>query len=532
MTGAEAVVAQLVAEGTDVVLSIPGEHNLPICNALLDHTNIRFVTGRHEQGIGFMANGYARASGRIAVPISIGGPGVTNSLTPLADAYLDSVPMVLVAMHPDPAKLGTGTFHELKDQTGVLASVAKWNTRVQRVEEIPEAVRAAFREAYSGRPGATAVEIPITLQDESAVVDIHPSARPQRQSADPKAVQKAVRLLTHAKSPLAYVGRGAAISGCGDELIKLMELLNIPCFTTALAKGAVPDDHPLNASWGGARHGMVREFMQEADVVLVVGSSLDEADGERLALDFPDQLIQIDTCSEIIGRRYRATAALVGDAREVLRQIIDAVGEPKPARDRHLSEAIAAHRKRKTAALADKAAFQYMAAVQSTLPDDATVTNDASWANDWAISFLERSQPNTFNITRMAAALGYAFPGAVGAKLAYPDRQALALVGDGGFLFTSFAIATAVQHRLNAVAVVFNDNGYSTIKRAQHGAFGRAIGVDLENPDYVRMAESFGARGARAETPDQLHMQLLAAWKRDIPTIIDVPLDENIDYLT
>ena len=531
LTGSEATVAQLVAEGVEVILSIPGEHNLSLCDSVLDFPQLRFITGRHEQGIAFIADGYARASGKVAVPIVISGPGVTNSITPLADAYLDSVPMVLIATQSESHRLGKGAFHELKDQTGLLASVTKWNTRVERVEEVPDAIRTAFVQAYSGRPGPTAVEIPLDVQAQRGQVDIYPSARPERRRSDPDAACEAARLLSAATSPLVYVGRGAALSECTAELIQLIEHLNAPCFTTALAKGTIRDDHPLTLGWGGDQYGLVHQFLEDADVVLVIGSSLDEADTERLDLAFPETLIQIDTCSDVIGRKYPVCVGLAGDAKAVLNQLLAELANYDQAARLSPAEHIAEHKQRALGGVQHKLAWQFMNAIQQALPRDAFVTNDASQTNGWVLSFLERHSPNTISITRNLAALGYAFPAALGAKLAYPERQAMAVVGDGGFLFTIFTLATAVQHRINAVAIVFNDESYSTIRRIQTQRFGRTIGVDLRGPDHVRLAEAYGAAGARSENPDQLYDALMAAWQRDVPTIIDVPLDENIDYL-
>jgi acetolactate synthase-1/2/3 large subunit len=179
------------------------------------------------------------------------------------------------------------------------------------------------------------------------------------------------------------------------------------------------------------------------------------------------------------------------------------------------------------AGVRDEPGWQFMEAIQQALPHDAVVTNDASRANGWAIYYLKRSLPNTFNITGNMGALGYAFPAAVGAKLAYPDRQALAIVGDGGFQFTLFSLGTAVQHRINAVAVVFNDGSYGRIKRMQSQHFERTIGADLPSPDFVRLAESYGAAGCQAVDPQQLHDALVAAWQRDVPTVIEVPIEER-----
>ncbi|EDN72164.1 Acetolactate synthase, large subunit, biosynthetic type [Beggiatoa sp. SS] len=257
MTGAQAAIAQLVAEGVTDILSIPGEHNLFLCDAVLDYPQLRLLTSRHEQGLAYMSNGYARVSHKIAVPIVISGPGVTNSLTALGDAYQDSVPMVLIATQAPLDQLGKGAFHEIKDQSGVLISMVKWHTRVESVEEIPNAIRHAFIQAYTGRPGPTAIEIPLDIQSKKAQVDIYPSVRPSPLLADKAKVREASYLLAHATMPMIYVGRGAVISGCADELRKLVESFNIPCFNTALAKGILPEDHPLNLSWGGCKYGLI-----------------------------------------------------------------------------------------------------------------------------------------------------------------------------------------------------------------------------------------------------------------------------------
>jgi acetolactate synthase-1/2/3 large subunit len=523
MTGAQAAIAQIAAEGVQVVFGIPGVHTLPLCDAILEYPRLRFVHGRHEQGVAFMANGYARVSGEVAVSLVITGPGVTNSLTPLADAYLDSVPMVLIASQVARERRGRGAFHELKDQTGVLASVSKWNTCVECVSAIPDAIRAAFRQAYGGRPGPTAVEIPVDVQAQHGWVDIHPSTRPRRRQAPPDAVREAARALAQAASPLVFVGRGAAISGCGDELVRLIELLNAPCFTTPLAKGVVPGDHPLNVTWGGSRYGAIREFLQDADVVLVVGSSLDEADAAWYSFA-AEKLIQIDTCPEVIGRTYPVSIGLVGDAKAVLGQLLAEL-PPTPAPSSAAAR-IAEHRRRALKEVQDRPYWRYVDAIQRALPRDAIVTNDGSQVNyRGTIPYLQRDLPNSFQVTRMTAALGFALPAALGAKIAYPERPVVAIAGDGGFLFTAFALSTAVQHRLNVVVVVFNNDAYGIIRRLQTERYEREIGAELRNPDFVQLAQASGARGVRVGTPEQLYETLMATWGCDVPTVIEVPVD-------
>jgi acetolactate synthase-1/2/3 large subunit len=530
MTGAQAAIAQLAAQGVRVIFGIPGVHTLPLCDAVLEHPELRFVHGRHEQGVAFMANGYARVSGEVGVSLVITGPGVTNSLTPLADAYQDSVPTVLIASQVARERRGRGAFHELKDQTGLLAAVTKWNACVESVEAVPEAICTAFVEAHSGRPGPTAVEIPVDTQTAHGWVEIQPAAHRERRRAPTDAVREAARALAQAAMPLVFVGRGAAISGCGAELLRLIERLDAPCYTTPLAKGVIPADHPLNITWGSSRYGPFREFLGRADLVLVVGSSLDEADASWAGFS-AERMIQIDTCPEVIGRTFPASVSLVGDAKAALQQLLaELQGQPAPEHPldpaaKTLTAQIAEHRQRALQEAAAQPYWPYVDAIQRALPREAIVTNDGSQANyRGTIPYLKRDLPNAFQVTRMTAALGFALPAALGAKIACPERPVVAVAGDGGFMFTAFALSTAVLHRLNVVAIVFSNSAYGVIRRMQTERYGREVGAELRNPDFVQLAQASGAIGLRAGTPDQLYESLMAAWGHDRPTVIEVPV--------
>jgi len=528
MTGAQATIAQLVAEGVTDILSIPGEHNLFLCDAVLDYPQLRLLTSRHEQGLAYISNGYARVSHKIAVPIVISGPVVTNSLTALGDAYQDSVPMVLIATQAPLEQQGKGAFHEIKDQSGVLASIVKWHTRVESVTEIPAAIRHAFIHAYAGRPGPTAVEIPLNVQTQKAkIVDIYPSVQTPAPSPDIVQIRSAAQLLENANQPMLYVGRGAVISGCADELRQLVESFNIPCFTTALAKGILPEDHPLNLSWGGCKYGLIREFIQQTDVVLVLGSSLDDSDATRFSLQFPDKLIQIDTEPKNVGRCYPVHLGLIGSAKQVLRQLLNELAQYNRPECLSTVNMIAQHKEQGIQEKQSTLAWQFIAAIQKAIGKDAIVFGDPSWVNGWTVYFLERYLPNTFHCPRNFCGLGFSFVAALGAKLAFPNRQILSLIGDGGFMFSNAELATAVQYQLNIVTVIFNDQGYGSIKRRQIKGFGRTVGVELPSPDFVKMAEAFGAIGVRAETPEQLYNLLKQAWKHNRPTLIEVPLDNT-----
>jgi acetolactate synthase-1/2/3 large subunit len=538
MNGSQAAIAQLVAEGVTHVLSIPGDHNIALCDAILDAPQLTYLTGRHEQSLTFIPNGYSRASHRIAVPLIISGPGVTNSLTALGDAYQDSVPMVAIAALASRDQIGKGSFHGLKDQSAAIAAVTKWSTRVESTSEIPEAIRTAFVQAYAGRPGPTVVEIPLDIQSQSGYVEIYPSERLKPTKADVAAVQTAAKLLAAAKSPMVYAGRGVAISGAAEELRQLIEWLNAPCFHTALGKGLLPANHPLNVSWGSGRSDFLSKLVAESDAVLVVGSSLDYADAGRFKLSFPKTLIQIDTCVEMLDRTYPLEIGLLGDAKLMLEQLLAEVKQILPTR-RSLSAStipdaqgtgqitMAEHKAQKLETFRSTSAYQYMQAISDAITDETMIFGDPARCNGWGVAFLDRNLPNTYHCSRNFCALGYAVSAAMGAKLAEPDRQVLAMIGDGGLLFANGDLATAVQYGINIVTIIFNDNCYGSIRRAQRQNFGRTIGVDLQNPDFCMLAESFGIKAVRVNQPEQLTAALTQAWQLDEPFIIEIAMASN-----
>lgn len=520
MTGAQVVMAQLVAEGVEYVLVIPGLQNLALCDTIADYPQLKYLIGRHEHSLAFIANGYARASNRIAVPLVISGPGVTNALTPMGDAYQDSVPMVLICTQPTEGELGKGPLHELKDQSKLLSSVAKWTCLVKRTEEVPEAIRMAFLKAYEGRPGPTVIEIPQNILTNQGYVNVYPCVRPKPVKADEIVVNKAVELLYQARRPLLYVGRGAAISGCSNELRQLAERLNIPCLTTVHGKGVLPENHRLNVSWGGGRYGLVKRLTLEADTVLVIGSSLDHSDAERFDLKFPEKLIQIDVCAENIGRKYSVRLGLIGDAATVLKQLLTQLKQ-KPHSPSWIS-AFSDHKKQKIEELRSSTAWQYMDAIQSAISDDTLIFSDPARCNGWGLSFIERNCANTYHCSRNFCTLGYSISAAMGAKMAFPNRQVLAMIGDGGFLYAVGDLATAVQYKLNIAIIIFNDNCYGSVRREQMACFGRTFGVELHNPDFCALANAFGITAVRVEKPQKLYMELTKAWASDSPTIIEV----------
>lgn len=530
--------AQLVAEGVTHILGIPGEHNLPLCDSVLDYPQLQFLTARHEQGLVYMANGYARATHRIAVPLVISGPGVTNSLTGLADAYQDSVPMILIAARPPSWQIGRGAFHELKQQSQVLQSVAKNNYLAESAAQIPTIIHQAFITAFADRPGPVTVEIPLEVQQQTTtattIVSHTVTAKSfstligdnQNNQDNNTKILQLIQLLSQAQQPMLYIGRGAVISGCADYIKTLVERLDLPCFHTALAKGILPPEHPLNLSWGGAKYGLIKEYIAHSDMVLVIGSSLDDSDAQRFELQFPENLVQIDSYAANIGRAYPVKLGIVGDAKLILQQLITAL--PTNISKKSITKAdFSAYRQTGIAAKSNTVVGQFIYSIQTAISNETLVFSDPSWVNGWVVYFLEHTKPNTFHCARNFCGLGFSFPAALGAKLAKPESQVLAIIGDGGFLFTNAELATAVQYQLNIVTIIFNDQGYGSIKRRQQKAYNRVVGVDLVTPNFTNLATAFGAIGIIAKTPAELHKALQTAWKHKLPVMIEVPMDNN-----
>ena len=541
MTGSQAAIAQLVAEGVTHVLSIPGEHNITLCDAILDYPQLTYLTGRHEQSLTFIANGYSRASHQIAVPLIISGPGLTNALTALGDAYQDSIPMVAIAAQAPQDQIGKGSFHGLKNQSAMIAAVTKWSTRVDSPEAIPEAIRTAFTKAYQGRPGPTVVEIPLDVQIQQGQVDIYSSTALNPISAGEAEILSAAKLLTVAKSPVIYAGRGTIISGAWEQLKQIIEWLNAPCFHTALGKGILAAEHPLNISWGNGRRDHITHIQQlfaQSDAVLVVGSSLDYADAGRMKLTFPKNLIQIDTCPEILGQNYPVEIGLIGDAKLILEQLLAAVKKLMPEERSTLPPSFPSpttnslmkmpqYKAQQLEGLKSASAWQYMQAIQRGISDDTLVFGDPARCNGWGVAFLDRNLPNTYHCSRNFCALGFAFSAAMGAKLVLPEHQVLVMIGDGGLLFANGDLATAIQYDLNIVTIVFNDNCYGSIRRAQRESFGRTIGVELKNPDFSTLAQSFGMKAFRVNQPEQLTEALTQAWTIQSPSLIEIVMSPD-----
>ena len=524
MTGGQALVEALRAEGVRTVFGIPVLHNLHVYEALRRCPAIRHITTRHEKGAAFMADGYARASGEPGVCLTITGPGAANTLTAVGNAYSDSSPVLCISSEIAADFIGQGkeVFHELKDQLGLFAGVTAWNERVVSVAEIPGAVHRAVCSLRTGRPRPAHLDVPIDVLAARGQVEIvgpEPLAPP---AADRGQVREAAALLAAAHVPLIYVGGGAVLAGASAALVRLAERLGAPVVSDYMGKGAFPEDHPLSLGCGPWRRGLIADYLARADLLLVVGARLGPVETRDWSLRLPKTLVHVDIDPTVVGRHYPATVGVIGDARVALEQItavLDALAQhPGPSPAAEIARWQAAER----AQLQGELGFGFMAAMQAALARDAIIVNDAALVNAWTARCLPACTPRSFLFPNGFAALGFGLPAAIGAKIVCPERQVVVVCGDGGFLFTGQELATAVQYGVNVIAVVFNDGGYGSIARLQQAHFGATFAADLVNPDFVRLAEAFGAWAARASTPEEVGAALAAALAADRPALIEV----------
>jgi len=524
MKGGHAVVATLEANGVETVFGIPGVHTLDIYDALYG-SRIRHILARHEQGAGFMADGYARASGKPGVAIIITGPGLTNVSTPVGQAYADSSPVLIVSaeVERENAARMRGNLHDLHDQLGLMSHVTKWNTQVNDVTEIPWAINEALRQMRVGRPRPTHVQVPIDVLAEEAEIEITAAPEGIRRRPAPDAISAAASVIRSARRVIIYAGGGAVQSGVDGVLTELAETLDAPVITSVPGKGAIPEDHPL--SFGVAFYGWsatIENFLRESEVCIVVGSKLGAQSTSHWTLPLPKRIIQIDIDPTELGRNYHAEVKVPGDARLAVEMLLDEIrANGGPAR--RWARADLAERRAAAAPPRDTRYRAYIEALRAALPRDGIITHDMTELSYLSHQCFPAYGTRTYLSPHGYGTLGFSMPAAIGAKIGAPEREVVAVVGDGGYQFTMEELAVAVQHDVTLPIVIFNDSTYTAVKRGMD-ASRRYIGVDLVNPDYVKLADAYGIPSVRARSADALAEAIRDAQRRHGPTIIDTPI--------
>ena len=532
LSGGEALAKSLVREGVEVVFGIPGIQVYGIVAGIRDEPGIRMITTRHEQATTYMADGYARASGEPGVALVVPGVGLYNAAPGLTNAYSRSAPVLLIAGQIPRGAIGKnlGAVHEITDQPGAVRSVTKWQRQASRPREVPDAVFEAFRQMRTGRPRPVLIEMPPEAGVEREEVELRRPARISRIVPSPEDLREAARVISKSAIPLIYAGGGVARSDAEQALVKLAEATNIPVVVSSGGKGVIPDRHPL--SYGscfsprGERQEMnqLYEVMQSADVVLGIGArfSLGNPAGEA------STLVNINIDDAELTRVQSNTIPLHGDARATIEALLPYLVEAGAGERPSPAEAVSAARS--LIAYHDiqlkEPQYAVLEAMQGGIPEGAFTVWDVTQFGYYARTHWQVNRPKTYIDSGYSFNLGYAFPTALGVKVAKPDRPAVCVTGDGGFMFNSSELSTAVQYGINLVTVVFRNDSYGNVARDLDDAFGGAYGTDLHNPDFVGFAEAFGAVGMRASDPTELETLIPLALELQAPVIIDVPFGE------
>ena len=543
MIGATALMKALEKEGVKEVFGLPGGANLPMYDEL-GKSNIRHILVRHEQSAAHMADGFGRVSRKPGVCFATSGPGATNLLTGIATAQADSAPMVAVTGQVPVAMIGKDAFQE-SDIIGMANPALKYSYQPRTPEEIPTMVKQGFYIAETGRPGPVLLDIPKDVQqneanipfpDEVRVPGYHPWTDPDMQNT-----ARAVELLLSAQKPIILAGGGVIISSAFAELQSIAELLMIPVVTTFKGKGAFPEDHPLSLGPIGMHgHAEANKLMTEADCVLAIGTRFsDRSVGTFEEFEKNLKIIHMDVDPAEIGKNQTTSVAVVGDVRTSLR-IFGKLLMDKAVRAsddnpwlKHVKETKQYWRENLKIHPGEMGAAKILRKLRELLPKESIVTTEVGQHQMWASLFFDAIHPGTFFSSTGLGTMGWGFPAAIGAKTARPDVPVVDIAGDGSFNMTEHSLATAVLEDLPVIVFLINNYSLGMVAQWQRTFYDRRmVGVDLKKcPDYVKLAESYGAQGIRAQSMDELEKAIKDGLNSDVATVIDIPIDPEEDVL-
>jgi len=543
MTGGKALMTALEKEGVKEIFGIPGGANLPMYDEFT-RCNIRHILARHEQSAAHMADGFGRVSRKPGVVFATSGPGATNILTGLATAQADSSPMVAVTGQVPVHMIGKDAFQE-SDIMGMANPVVKYSFQPRLPEEIPEAVGKGFYIAQTGRPGPVLIDIPkdvqvnegeMTFPDEFRIRGYHPWTDP-----DVTAVGKAIDMLLAAEKPIILSGGGTIISSAFAELQVISELLMIPVVTTFKGKGSFPENHPLSLGPIGMHgHAEANKIMTEADCVLAIGTRFsDRSVGTFEEFERRLKIIHMDVDPAEIGKNQTSTVAVVGDVKASLRIMIKMLAQKAIKKTeennwlKHVKETKAYWKENLKIHPGEMGAAKILRKLRELLPHKSIVTTEVGQHQMWASLFFDVIQPGTFFSSTGLGTMGWGFPASIGAKIAKPDVTVVDIAGDGSFSMTENSLATAVLEDIPVIVFILNNYSLGMVAQWQRIFYDRRmVGVDQKNcPDYVKLAESYGAQGLRAQSMDELDKAIKTALGSDIVTVIDIIIDPEEDVL-
>jgi acetolactate synthase-1/2/3 large subunit len=540
ITGAEALVRSLEHAGVDVVFGIPGGAILPAYDPLMDSTKVRHILVRHEQGAGHAAEGYAAATGRVGVCMATSGPGATNLVTPIADAHMDSVPMVAITGQVASRAIGTDAFQEA-DITGMTMPITKHNYLVTRTEDIPRAIAEAFHIAATGRPGPVLVDVakdalqsraPFAWPERLDLPGYRPVTKPHA-----KRIREAARLIVESRRPVLYVGGGVIRADAHRELRRLADLTGIPVVTTLMARGALPDSHPQHLGMPGM-HGTVAAVtaLQKADLLVTLGARFDDRVTGKLDSFAPDaRIIHADVDPAEIGKNRHADVPIVGDVREVIVDLVEAVAAEHAAGrqadlgawwrqlDHWRTTYPLGYDLPDDGSLSPQYVIERLGAIAGP---EAVYAAGVGQHQMWAAQFVRYEHPRTWLNSGGLGTMGYAVPAAMGAKAGRPDATVWAIDGDGCFQMTNQELATCAINDIPIKVAVINNSSLGMVRQWQTLFYGsRYSNTDLHStriPDFVRLAEAYGCVGLRCERAEDVDATVEKAMAiDDAPVVVD-----------
>ncbi len=526
MKGGELLVKCLENEGVEYIFGVPGEENIDMLDALID-SPIEFVATRHEQGAAFIADVYGRLTGRAGVCLSTLGPGATNLVTGVADANMDRAPVVAIAGQGATTRMHKES-HQILDLVNLFDPISKYSTQIRAPEIIPEVVRKAFKIAQTEKPGCSFIDFPENIAGADAG-DLAPLRvqYPVTPTAPAGKCAQVAEIINTAKSPVIMAGNGVIRENASEALVDFAEKLNVPVATTFMAKGVIPFSHPLCLGAIGLQaHDYVAFGFDEADLVICVGVDMVEYHPRLWNPGRDKRIIHIDESPAEVDQHYILEAGVVGQISDSLERIAAKVRRRADAPVHKLSEVI----KKEIGEYRDDVAFpvkpqKIIWDLRQALDKEDIVISDVGAHKMWIARMYRAEAPNTCIISNGFAAMGISLPGAIAAKVAYPDRKAVAVCGDAGFMMNSQEIETALRMKLDLVVLIFTDSKYGLIEWHQLRHFNRSTGISFGNPDFVKYAESFGARGYRVEKTEDLLPTLKEALGDGTVSIIDCPVD-------
>ena len=530
ITGGQSLIHSLYSEGVKVIFGLAGVQMYHAIISILDYPEMKFITTRHEQASTYMADGYARASGKIGVAMVVPGPGLQNASAGITNAYASSSPILIISGQINRDKIGKniGILHEINDQIDIITPITKWQKRVMIAKDIQNSIKESFLKLRTGRPRPVEIEIPPEALSELIKFSDYKKLELPKTNIDIQSVENAAKIILKAKKPVIWAGGGVHLSAASNKLLELAEYLQIPVLTTPEGKGSISDKHylsigtPQGRSTGNSKDDL-RDFLYTCDVILAVGTRFANANPKP-----SQQVLQIDIDPQEIGRNHKNTLGILGDASQALSEFLKIIKKTtKPKKNqKKIFEKMRVNRYEKSSNQVEPLA-SYVKALREGMPNDGILVTDMTTIAYYSRTHFQTYNPRSYFTSSYSGNLGSAFPTSLGVKVAKPSQAVVSISGDGGFLFNSQELATAIQFGINVVAVVFNDQSFGNVKRDMKEMFNKkTLGAELKNPDFIKLAQAYGAVGMKASSPKSLKQSLKKAIALNKTVLIEVPIGE------